>query len=85
MLNLAGIYRTRTAGVPITTGNQHLKDLIGSYGGGFLNCCYGTVLLAKKDLISGTGENPERIEEILRILAREGFVTLENDMVRLHK
>ncbi len=41
-------------------------------------------ILAKEDLISGTGENPERIEEILRILAREGFVILENDMVRLH-
>ena len=41
-------------------------------------------ILAKNDLISGIGENPERIEEILHILAREGFVILENGMVRLH-
>jgi A/G-specific adenine glycosylase len=40
-------------------------------------------IMVKKDLLSCIGENPERVEGILGILAREGFVTLKNDTVRL--
>jgi A/G-specific adenine glycosylase len=40
--------------------------------------------MKKKDLIAGIGESPERTGQILLALAREGFVTLENDIVRLH-
>ncbi len=40
--------------------------------------------LEKDDLISFIGEGPERTGEILLALSREGFVTLEDDTVRLH-
>jgi A/G-specific adenine glycosylase len=40
--------------------------------------------LKKDDLISLIGEGPERTGEILLALSREGFVTLEDDTVRLH-
>lgn len=40
--------------------------------------------MKKDDLVSHIGEGPERTGEILLALSREGFVTLEDDTVRLH-
>jgi A/G-specific adenine glycosylase len=42
----------------------------------------GTII--QNDLVTCIGERPERIVDILRALAREGFVTVVNDTVRLH-
>ncbi len=42
----------------------------------------GTMII--NDLVTRTGEQPGRTGEILLALVREGFVTLENDTVRLH-
>ena len=40
--------------------------------------------MQRNDLIAGIGENPDRTGTILLALAREGFVILENDTVRLY-
>jgi A/G-specific adenine glycosylase len=40
--------------------------------------------MEKNDLVTGIGENPERTGQILLALARDGFVTLDNETVRLH-
>jgi A/G-specific adenine glycosylase len=40
--------------------------------------------LEKNSLISLIGERPERTGKILLALSQEGFVTLEDDTVRLH-
>jgi len=40
--------------------------------------------IGQKDLVTQIGERPERTNEILLALIQEGFITLENDTVRLH-